>query len=177
MSGFSVPVVCGPVNGQKIDSVKNSYPVLQDLKLADSGQSKGKIDLLVEADFYWSVVDGALKRGNDVGPVALRLKLGWLMSGPVTKHKSSCLTTHTKNNVMQIANCIIDEKKIENFWNLDLLGIQEDERSVCKKKLSGIEFVNDWYEVKLPFKEDVSLVFDNYEMSQNCLNKLKRKLS
>ena len=95
------------------------------LKLADSGQNKGKIDLLIGADFYWSVVDGAVKRGDDVSPVALGLKLGWLLNGPVTKHKFSCLTAHTEN-VMQIANSIIDEKKIENFWNLDLLGIQEN---------------------------------------------------
>ena len=177
MSGFSVPLVVGPVTGQKIDSVKNSYPFLRDFKLADSGQNKSKIDLLIGADFYWSLVDGAVKRGDDVGLVALRSKLGWLLSGPVTKHKSSCLTTHTGNNVMQIAICIIDEKKIENFWDLDLLGIQENERSACKKNLSGIEFVNDRYEVKLPFKKNVSLVSDNYEMSQNRLNKLKTKLS
>ena len=75
---------------------------------------------------------------------------------------------------MQIANCIIDEKKIENFWNLDLLGIQENELSACEKILSGIEFVKDRYEVKLPFKENVSLISDNYEMSQNRLNKLKK---
>ena len=31
--------------------------------------------------------------------------------------------------------------------------------------------------MKLPFKENVSLVSDNYEMSQNRLNKLKKKLS
>ena len=71
MSGFSVPVVCGPVSGPKIDFVKNSYPLLRDLKLADSGQNKGKIDLLIRADFDWSVVDGAVKKVNDVGPVAL----------------------------------------------------------------------------------------------------------
>ena len=138
MLGFSVPVVCGPVSGQKIDSVKNSYPPLRDLKLADSGQSKDKIDLLIGADFYWSVVDGAVKRGDDVRPVALRLKFGLLMSGPVTKHKSSCLTTHNENNVMQIVNCIIDEEKIENFWDLDLLGSQENERSACKKNYLGL---------------------------------------
>ena len=116
MSGFSVPVVYGRVSGQKIDFVKSSYPFLRDLKLADSGQSKGKIDLLIGADFYWSVVDGAVKKGDDVGPVALGSKLGWLLSGPVIKQNSFCLTTDTENNVMQIANCIIDEKKIENFF-------------------------------------------------------------
>ena len=32
MSGFSVPVVCGPASGQKIDFVKkNSFPFLRDL--------------------------------------------------------------------------------------------------------------------------------------------------
>ena len=112
-----------------------------------------------------------------MGPVPLGSKLGWLLSGPVTKHNSSCLTTHTENSVMQIVNCIIDEKKIENFWNLDLLGIQENERSAYKKVLSGTQFVSDRYEVKLSFKKNVSLVSDNYEMSQNRLNKLKKKLS
>ena len=81
-------------------------------------------------------------------PLALGLTSGWLLSGPVTKHNSSCLTTHTENSVMQITNCIIDEKKIENFWNLDLLEIQENERSACEKVLSGTEFVNDRYKVK-----------------------------
>ena len=50
---------------------KNSYPFLRDLKLADSGQNKGKIDLLIGADFDWSVVDGSVKKVDDVGPVAL----------------------------------------------------------------------------------------------------------
>ena len=47
-----------------------------------------------------------------MGPVALDSKLGWLLSGPVTKHNSSCLTKHTENSVMETSNCIIDEKKI-----------------------------------------------------------------
>ena len=57
---------------------------MQGLKLADNGQNKGKIDLLIGADFYWSVVNGAVKRGNDVGPVALGSKLGWLLSEQIT---------------------------------------------------------------------------------------------
>ena len=58
-----------------------------------------------------------------------------------------------------------------------MLGIQENERSAYKKVLSGTQFVSDRYEVKLSFKKNVSLVSDNYEMSQNRLNKLKTKLS
>ena len=33
------------------------------------------------------------------------------------------------------------------------------------------------YKVKLPFKENISLVSDNYKMSQNHFNKLKNKLN
>ena len=43
ISGFSVPVICGPVSGQKIDFVKSSYPFLRDLKVADSGKNKVKL--------------------------------------------------------------------------------------------------------------------------------------
>ena len=78
---------------------------------------------------------------------------------------------------MQISNCIIDLKKTGNFWNLDLLGIQENEHLACEKVLSGTEFVNIWYKVRLPLTENVSIVSDNYEMSQNRLNKLKNKSS
>ena len=47
-----------------------------------------------------------------MGRVALGLELGCLLSGPVTKHNSSCLITYTKNSVKEIAKCIIGIKKI-----------------------------------------------------------------
>ena len=57
---------------------------------------------------------------DDVGLVPLSSKLVWLLSKLVTKHNSSCLTTHTENSAMQISNYIIDENNMEKFWNLDL---------------------------------------------------------
>ena len=57
---------------------------------------------------------------------------------------------------MPLWNCIIDDKKIEDFWNLDLLGTQENERSACEKVLSDIESANNRSKVKLPSKENVS---------------------
>ena len=60
MSELSVPIVSGPVRGQKIDFMKNNS-FLRDLKLADSGQNKGKIDFLIGAYFHWSVGDGTAK--------------------------------------------------------------------------------------------------------------------
>ena len=46
LSGFSVLVVCGSVNGQKVKFVKSNYPILKNFKLADEGLHKENIDLL-----------------------------------------------------------------------------------------------------------------------------------
>ena len=77
-------------------------------------------------------------RGCGVAPVALASKLGWLLSGPVPKHNPSSLTTHAENNVLQIKTTNFEERKIDNFWKFDLLGIQEKELSVCEKVMEDI---------------------------------------
>ena len=133
LSGFSVSVVCGgSVNGQKVKFAKSNYPFLKNLKLADEGLLKENIDLLIGAAFYWDIVDGSVKRGNSVAQVALGSKLGWLLSGPVTKHNASSLTTQVENNALHIKTINLEQGKIDNFWKLDLLGIQENELSVCE---------------------------------------------
>ena len=78
--------------------------------------------------------------------------------------------------------CIIkttnfEERKIDNFWKLDLLGIQEKELSVCEKVMEDIKFENNRYVVKLPFKENIQFVSNNYDVSLNHLSKLKNRLS
>ena len=147
LSGFSVRVVCGSVNGQKVKLVKSSYPFLKNLKLADEGLHKENIDWLIRAYFSWDIVDGLVKTGNGVAPITLGSKLGWLLSGHLTKHNPSSLTTHAENIVLHIKTGNSEERKIDNFWKLDLLEIQE-------KKL-----------VKLPFKENIPFVSDDYDVS------------
>ena len=109
-------MVCGSVNGQKVKFVKSNYPFLKNLKLADEGLHKENIDLMIGTDFYWDIVDGSVKRGNGVAPVALGSKLGLLLSGPVTKHNPSSLITHVENNILHIKTTNFEKRKIDNFW-------------------------------------------------------------
>ena len=95
----------------------------------------------------------------------------------MTKHNPSSLTTHAKNNVLHIKTTNFEERKIDNFWKLDLLGIQEKELSVCEKVMEDIKFENNRYVVKLPCKENIPFVSDNYGVSLNRLSKLKNRLS
>ena len=145
--------------------------------LAVEGLHKENIDLLIWADFYWDIVDGSIKKGNSVASVALGSKLGWFLSDPVSKHNASSLTTQVENNVLHIKTTNLEEVKIDNFWKLDLLGIQEKELSVCEKVMEDIKFENNRYVVKLPFKENIPFVFDNHNVSLNRLCKLKNRLS
>ena len=57
------------------------------------------------------------------------------------------------------------------------MGIQEKELSVCEKVMKDIKFENNLYVVKLPFKENILFVSDNYNVSLNRLSKLKNRLS
>ena len=150
---------------------------MKNLKLADEGLHKENADLMIGTDFYCDIVDGSVKRGNGVAPVALGSKLGWLLSGPVTKHNPSSLTTHVENNVLHKKTTNFEERKVDYFWKLDLLGIQEKELSVCEKVMEDIKFENNRYVVKLPFKENIPFVSDNYDVSLNRLSNLKNRLS
>ena len=62
-------------------------------------------------------MDQSVKRGNGVAPVALGSKLGWLLSGPVTKHNASGLTTHVENNELHIKTTNLEEGKLTTFGN------------------------------------------------------------
>ena len=160
--------------GQLLDKKLNLSKVII---LAVEGLHKENIDLLIWADFYWDIVDGSIKKGNSVASVALGSKLGWFLSDPVSKHNASSLTTQVENNVLHIKTTNLEEVKIDNFWKLDLLGIQEKELSVCEKVMEDIKFENNRYVVKLPFKENIPFVFDNHNVSLNRLCKLKNRLS
>ena len=59
----------------------------------------------------------SVKRGNGVAPVALGSKLGWLLSGPVTKHDGSSLTTHVENHALHIKTTNLEEGKMTTFGN------------------------------------------------------------
>ena len=78
---------------------------------------------------------------------------------------------------MHIKTTNLEEGTTDNFWKLDLLGIQEKELSVCEKVMEDIKFENNQYVVKLPFKENILFVSDNYNFSLNGLRKLRNRLS
>ena len=80
---------------------------MNELDLADNFNDNGVVDLLIGADFYWSIVSGNVKRNVDTGLVAISSALGWVINGPVlidgdeSKPMLSVNSTHLHALVVQ----------------------------------------------------------------------------
>ena len=85
LTALSVPVICSPLRS----AVNIDYSHLERLELADpiDEDNESHIDILIGSDFYWHMVSGDTTRG-ETGPVAVRSKFGWLLSGPADGYVS-----------------------------------------------------------------------------------------
>ena len=153
LKGLNAPTICDKIKGHKIQFMRENYPHLNNLELADTGGG-GDIDLLVGADFYWAIVEGNVNKGESDGPVALSSKLGWILSGGPCN--GSINVNFVNAQFVSIESKQEDlENKLSNFWNLDTVGIKVNEQSAYEKFMKDIDFENGRYVVKLPFKENV----------------------
>ena len=184
LTGFAVPVICVPLTVYDVNVIEASFPLFKDLCFSDTELNTREIDLLIGMDYYWSVVEDENIRCDTEGLVAVNSKLGWLLSGPLRSSKENesstvKLATHTmfisfnenEREVKELNN------QVEKFWDLDTLGIRDNEISVYDKFMNDVKFVNGRYEVRLPFKEDHPLIEDNYALAVRRLEALKNKLN
>jgi len=82
------------------------------------------IDVLIGSDHYWKFVTGEIRQGEQ-GPVAIRSKLGWLLSGSVDSSHGVGLT-HT--NLTLTKECIPESHEplqdvLCTFWETKSIGI------------------------------------------------------
>jgi len=78
ISALSSPVICSALPSA-VNTINYSY--LDDLVLADSGtDDQGTIDVLVSSNYYWTIVTGDLRRGEE-GPVVISSKFGCCCQG------------------------------------------------------------------------------------------------
>lgn len=66
--------------------------------------------------------------------------------------------------------------KLQAFWELDSLGIREEEDTVYSMFTRSVTLQNGRYCVQLPWKEPPPLLPDNFDLSQGRLYNLLRRL-
>ncbi|XP_065667931.1 uncharacterized protein LOC136088182 [Hydra vulgaris] len=139
-SGLFIEIrdICSPLSGQHIDIARNNYKHLKGLRLADYNNSEENlsIDILLRASYYWKFIENSIIRGA-TGPVAVKSKLGYLISGPMMVNRdqidnSTVLTSH-KNIKFNGATY-----EVELPFKIDPPAIG-DNYNLCKSRFLALE--------------------------------------
>ena len=93
LDALVVPKIATPFQNHLLSIVPNC-PYLAGLKLAHpvTSESGFEISHLIGADYYWQLIQDEIVQGN--GPVAVKSKFGYLLSGPVRSTSSSTSSTN-----------------------------------------------------------------------------------
>ncbi|XP_068697319.1 uncharacterized protein [Montipora foliosa] len=182
INAYEVELICGPITNQTIEIAQQCYPHLQGLPLADHsrGDEDLEIDVMIGADHYWSVVQNHVVRGELHGPVEIRTRLGYVLSGPVNAASANTqLSTVNVSHVMKTECQVIEEnlvsddfllkEELSKFWDYDTLGVKDREGDFLEDYLTKVKFNGIRFEVSLPFKTEHPIIPDNYLLAQNRL--------
>ncbi|XP_069115378.1 uncharacterized protein [Argopecten irradians] len=177
-----VPTIAVPLNSNRKHIAK--LPHLKGLKLAHpvSADETFEVSLLIGADHYWDIVQDKVVRGK--GPIAVKSKIGYLLSGPYQG-----ISSLNQRQNMSVMNVLVSHKKdecdLEKFWKVESLGIQkkddktEDESCTYLEnyKQSCIEFRGNKYIAKLPWRDDHSPLPTNKEVARRRTESVINRLS
>ena len=123
-----------------------------------------------------------------MGPVAIKTKVGWVLSGPVCQASTSqaASTNLITSHVMHLETSSLDfsssklkdplVQHLQRFWEIESIGVSLDEGSVHDKFLDTIKQRGGRYEVCLPWREQHPLLPDNFDLAMSPLMTLLPKL-
>ena len=137
-----------------------------------------EIDILVGIDFLHTLQDGQTIRGEPGEPVAVKMKLGWVLSGPLKGKKVSSVENVNINFVIDSQslhtnthNASLD-KEVQKMWDLETIGIGKVD-DVYEDFLDNVRHTAERYTVKLPWKVGHKPIPTNYSVS---LSRLKSQI-
>ena len=137
-----VPLISSDIHRQPVKSLqkKEMLQLLQSVVLADTLPSKGEnssIEFLIGNDFYLDLILGQ-KVELQPGLYLLSSKLGWILSGRSNEYQQCDndvnMFVMTPGSVALTSNCtqqcdpeIKCKPNIDDFWNVEALGITDDD--------------------------------------------------
>ena len=163
--------------------VKHTFAQLTDLWFSDVSTSQESlvIDVLVGIDFFHTFQEDKVRRGDPGEPVAVKTKLGWVLSGPLRGER---LVSYENMNMNLIVDNDIScnlvgtaqvEHEIHKLRDLETLGIKESDQ-VYDDLFDNVFFTGERYSVKLPWKVGHKPLSSNFALSLSRLKGQLRKL-
>ena len=160
-----------------------TYLKQQGIKLSDPDMTDhiGKIDLLIGADYYPKLVHGLVKLK---GVNFLQVQGGLVVYGDLP---TKFVNPHPEVQVAMVTNVglnpsfNLEEPDISNLWKMDSIGIKpeqitHEEAYVLENYKKTVQYNDDQYWVKLPWKVNRPNLPTNYKLALNRLNSNIKKL-
>ncbi|XP_073841598.1 uncharacterized protein [Musca autumnalis] len=157
------------------------WQIPQNIKLADPNfNTQGKVDILVGAEFYFSLMQpGTIKlSGNQ--PILQNTALGWIVGGLIEQ-------TSTDVTPAALTCAIFDsetslEQAIEKLWKLEEVEASEEVMSplekLCESHYNQHVQTDEYgrFIVRLPFRESPTALGKSHAMAYNRFMSLERRL-
>lgn len=164
-----------------------SFSHLRELKLADEGSSeRERIDLLIGANLYGSILLEGLKKGSINELIAQRTIFGWIVFGPCDMSMSEPLDPSKykgRPSCFQLSvSCSLDTS-LQKFWELEEVSSSEnltedDLRCESIFTSSHSRKTDGRYVVRLPFKREAVSSFGNsFQIASKAFERLELRLS
>ena len=109
-------------------------------------------------------------------PQQFTQKFGWVLSGPARQQEVTVNLSLTTTHVLRIEACSDLDDYLKRFWELESLGVTDDETSVYEKLAQQIQHDGRRYKVSLPWKEHHPLLPDHYDLCHKRLANLLKRL-
>ena len=120
LDGSKICVTCfvkelsAPLNNQNINLTKENFHYIRNILLADSNPNNESlsIDILIGADYYWSIINNQVMKTKEEPTIALDAKVGWILSGPVNNPSVSVNNSVLLPHVMEVQSEFMDTNNV-----------------------------------------------------------------
>ena len=154
LSLLTTSIICEPIICQLSNEKAQQYQHLHNIKLAEPAREGELIefDILIGLDHYWDIITGETIRGPS-GPTAIYSKIGWILSGPTMSDHTPGVTHTFLTGVRAIEDKLRLDEQLRSFWELESLGISDQELTLYDQFKDHIKFDGKRYEVVLPWRD------------------------
>ena len=166
--------ICSPLlSPSNVHAVKGQYGYLSNLQLAedfrDDVAGALSVNILIGSDLYYKFVTSEVIVGCYGDKVsAVSSKLGWVLSGPFQcglEGRESAMGTFFRS--VGLTDAL--SEKIESFWQLESVGIREEESTVLVDFHNTIENNGKRYIAKLPWNGNEEFLKDHRRLAMTML--------
>ncbi|XP_070380720.1 uncharacterized protein [Dermacentor albipictus] len=186
IEALEIPEICSDrlhVPEDILKEVQADMDELADMTVAPAHLMGGGIDILIGADYYWTLVCGEVKKLQGA-LVAVKTEFGWTLQGAIPSSSSAAYcSTVAVLRAGVFADTTSLSKELKSFWELESIGIidscaqtSEESEEVMSTFSASVEKMNKRYEVALLWKPLNMQLADNKAVAKKRLTNLTKKL-